>query len=161
MFSLILIFILLSQKDLQSAKFHILEASQSPYGLRSVNTNSTSNFLSEKWKQVIFLKPSYFHRSDDYMAALAKVHCVCRNWTSSVWKIHQFVIANNHVWPNWNGDCSRRIIYLYYYYTTKLLASYHAQLLLIISTNVLHYFFIQNLFIIYWKLDLNFKHLEI
>ncbi|KMZ62685.1 TPR repeat [Zostera marina] len=45
-----------SQKDLQSAKFNILEASQSPYGLRS----------------------------DDYMAALAKVHCVCRNWTSSV-----------------------------------------------------------------------------
>lgn len=43
-----------SQKKADAAKVHILSACNSPYG----------------------------HRSDDYMASLAKVHCLCRNWTS-------------------------------------------------------------------------------
>ncbi|KAK6911612.1 hypothetical protein RJ641_023705 [Dillenia turbinata] len=41
-----------SEKKPDNAKHHILAASQSPYG----------------------------QRSDDYMAALAKVHCLCRAW---------------------------------------------------------------------------------
>ncbi|KAA8545204.1 hypothetical protein F0562_019907 [Nyssa sinensis] len=44
-----------SQNKPDAAKLHILAACQSPYGLRS----------------------------DDYMASLAKVHCLCRNWGSS------------------------------------------------------------------------------
>ncbi|XP_021898857.1 uncharacterized protein LOC110815379 isoform X1 [Carica papaya] len=44
-----------SQSKQDSAKFHILAACQSPYG----------------------------QRADDYMASLAKVHCLCRNWSSS------------------------------------------------------------------------------
>lgn len=44
-----------SQNDSGSAKLHLLAACQSPYG----------------------------QRSDDYMASLAKVHCLCRNWSSS------------------------------------------------------------------------------
>ncbi|XP_057503267.1 uncharacterized protein LOC130786854 isoform X2 [Actinidia eriantha] len=44
-----------SQRKLDAAKVHLLAATQSPYGLRS----------------------------DDYMASLAKVHCLCRNWSSS------------------------------------------------------------------------------
>ncbi|XVF06002.1 hypothetical protein REPUB_Repub06bG0010300 [Reevesia pubescens] len=43
-----------SQKKSDAAKVHILSAYQSPYG----------------------------QRSDDYMASLAKVHCLCRNWSS-------------------------------------------------------------------------------
>ncbi|TYJ11719.1 hypothetical protein E1A91_A11G296200v1 [Gossypium mustelinum] len=43
-----------SQKKADAAKVHILSACNSPYG----------------------------QRSDDYMASLAKVHCLCRNWTS-------------------------------------------------------------------------------
>ncbi|OMP03226.1 Tetratricopeptide-like helical [Corchorus olitorius] len=43
-----------SQKKSDSAKVHIVSAFQSPYG----------------------------QRSDDYMASLAKVHCLCRNWNS-------------------------------------------------------------------------------
>ncbi|KAM7272887.1 hypothetical protein ACFE04_027551 [Oxalis oulophora] len=42
------------QKTPDAAKIHILAACQSPYG----------------------------QRSDDYMASLAKVHCLCRNWKS-------------------------------------------------------------------------------
>ncbi|CAH2054978.1 unnamed protein product [Thlaspi arvense] len=38
----------------ENAKFHITAACESPYG----------------------------QRSDDYMASLAKVHCLCRNWSS-------------------------------------------------------------------------------
>ncbi|XP_077219278.1 tetratricopeptide repeat (TPR)-like superfamily protein [Tasmannia lanceolata] len=41
-----------SQNDPNAAKFHVLAASQSLYGLKS----------------------------DDYMVSLAKVHCLCRNW---------------------------------------------------------------------------------
>ncbi|KAH7655070.1 TPR-like protein [Dioscorea alata] len=41
-----------SQNDMDAAKHHIITACQSPYG----------------------------SRSDDYMASLAKVHCLCRNW---------------------------------------------------------------------------------
>ncbi|XP_043723032.1 uncharacterized protein LOC122670128 isoform X2 [Telopea speciosissima] len=41
-----------SQKNSNAAKRYLLAACQSPYGLRS----------------------------DDYMASLAKVHCLCRNW---------------------------------------------------------------------------------
>ncbi|CBI39530.3 hypothetical protein VitviT2T_020913 [Vitis vinifera] len=44
-----------SQNDPGSAKLHLLAACQSPYG----------------------------QRSDDYMASLAKVHCLCRSWSSS------------------------------------------------------------------------------
>ncbi|KAK1277400.1 hypothetical protein QJS04_geneDACA007181 [Acorus gramineus] len=44
-----------SLNDLDAAKLHILAACQSPYG----------------------------SRSDDYMASLAKVHCLCRNWSPS------------------------------------------------------------------------------
>ncbi|XP_068661058.1 uncharacterized protein [Aristolochia californica] len=44
-----------AQKDSDSSKFHIIAACQSPYGLRS----------------------------GDYMASLAKVHCLCRNWRIS------------------------------------------------------------------------------
>ncbi|XP_059652360.1 uncharacterized protein LOC132299633 [Cornus florida] len=44
-----------SEKKADEAKLHILAACQSPYGIRS----------------------------DDYMASLAKVHCVCRNWEAS------------------------------------------------------------------------------
>ncbi|KAL5853926.1 hypothetical protein ACOSQ3_009044 [Xanthoceras sorbifolium] len=44
-----------SQKKAEGAKLHILAACQSPYG----------------------------QRSDDYMASLAKVHCLCRGWNSS------------------------------------------------------------------------------
>ncbi|PPD97373.1 hypothetical protein GOBAR_DD05586 [Gossypium barbadense] len=44
----------LCNKKADAAKVHILSACNSPYG----------------------------HRSDDYMASLAKVHCLCRNWTS-------------------------------------------------------------------------------
>ncbi|KAK4282749.1 hypothetical protein QN277_014090 [Acacia crassicarpa] len=43
-----------SQKNSEGAKLHIVAACQSPYG----------------------------QRSDDYMASLAKVHCLCRNWVS-------------------------------------------------------------------------------
>ncbi|KAL5697361.1 hypothetical protein ACHQM5_030789 [Ranunculus cassubicifolius] len=43
-----------SQNNTDGARRHILAACQSPYG----------------------------SRSDDYMAALAKVHCLCRNWTT-------------------------------------------------------------------------------
>ncbi|XP_052185954.1 uncharacterized protein LOC127797247 isoform X2 [Diospyros lotus] len=43
-----------SEQKPDSAKVHILAAAQSPYGLRS----------------------------DDYMASLAKVHCLFRNWTT-------------------------------------------------------------------------------
>lgn len=43
-----------AQKKPDEAKLHILAAYQSPYG----------------------------QRSDDYMASLAKVHCLCRNWRS-------------------------------------------------------------------------------
>ncbi|XVE63094.1 hypothetical protein DITRI_Ditri06bG0172100 [Diplodiscus trichospermus] len=43
-----------SQKEPDAAKVHIVSACQSPYG----------------------------QRSDDYMASLAKVHCLCRNWSS-------------------------------------------------------------------------------
>ncbi|KAH7521101.1 hypothetical protein JRO89_XSUnG0112300 [Xanthoceras sorbifolium] len=43
------------QKKAEGAKLHILAACQSPYG----------------------------QRSDDYMASLAKVHCLCRGWNSS------------------------------------------------------------------------------
>ncbi|KAJ4954843.1 hypothetical protein NE237_011626 [Protea cynaroides] len=42
-----------SQNNPDAAKCHLLAACQSPYGLRS----------------------------DDYMASLAKVHCLCRNWS--------------------------------------------------------------------------------
>ncbi|KDP23435.1 hypothetical protein JCGZ_23268 [Jatropha curcas] len=42
-----------SQKKLDAAKFHIVAACKSLYG----------------------------QRSDDYMAALSKVHCLCRNWS--------------------------------------------------------------------------------
>ncbi|KAF6161678.1 hypothetical protein GIB67_033171 [Kingdonia uniflora] len=42
-----------SQAKTEAAKLHILAASRSPYGLRS----------------------------DDYMAALAKVQCLCRKWS--------------------------------------------------------------------------------
>ncbi|EOY11560.1 Tetratricopeptide repeat-like superfamily protein [Theobroma cacao] len=42
-----------SQKKPDAAKVHMLSACQSPYG----------------------------QRSDDYMASLAKVHCLCRNWS--------------------------------------------------------------------------------
>lgn len=42
-----------SQKNIDASKLHILAACQSPYG----------------------------SRSDDYMASLAKVHCLCRNWS--------------------------------------------------------------------------------
>ncbi|XP_022999590.1 uncharacterized protein LOC111493913 isoform X4 [Cucurbita maxima] len=42
-----------AEKKLDAAKQHIVAACQSPYG----------------------------QRSDDYMAALAKVHCLCRNWS--------------------------------------------------------------------------------
>ncbi|GKV31992.1 hypothetical protein SLEP1_g40638 [Rubroshorea leprosula] len=42
------------QNKPDKAKVHILAATQSPYG----------------------------QRSDDYMASLAKVHCLCRNWNS-------------------------------------------------------------------------------
>ncbi|XP_027107868.2 uncharacterized protein [Coffea arabica] len=44
-----------SQDKQDEAKRHIVAACQSPYGLRS----------------------------DDYMASLAKVHCLCRNWGSA------------------------------------------------------------------------------
>ncbi|KAK0581886.1 hypothetical protein LWI29_019129 [Acer saccharum] len=44
-----------SQKKAEEAKLHILAASKSPYG----------------------------QGSDDYMASLAKVHCLCRGWNSS------------------------------------------------------------------------------
>ncbi|CAK9315002.1 unnamed protein product [Citrullus colocynthis] len=44
-----------AEKKLDTAKQHIFAACQSPYG----------------------------QRSDDYMAALAKVHCLCRNWNFS------------------------------------------------------------------------------
>ncbi|XP_010914499.1 uncharacterized protein [Elaeis guineensis] len=44
-----------SQNDMDAAKLNILAACQSPYG----------------------------SRSDDYMASLAKVHCLCRNWSFS------------------------------------------------------------------------------
>ncbi|KAL5565964.1 hypothetical protein UlMin_029128 [Ulmus minor] len=44
-----------SQKKADEAKHHILAAYESVYG----------------------------QRSDDYMASLAKVHCLCRNWSSS------------------------------------------------------------------------------
>ncbi|OVA02603.1 Tetratricopeptide repeat-containing domain [Macleaya cordata] len=44
-----------SQNNPEAAKVHMLNACQSPYGLRS----------------------------DDYMAALAKVHCLSRNWNSN------------------------------------------------------------------------------
>ncbi|KAG9134172.1 hypothetical protein Leryth_019858 [Lithospermum erythrorhizon] len=44
-----------SQSEKDSAKHHIIAACQSPYG----------------------------SRSDDYMASLAKVHCMCRNWSYS------------------------------------------------------------------------------
>ncbi|KAJ1687674.1 hypothetical protein LUZ63_019064 [Rhynchospora breviuscula] len=44
-----------SLNDTDSAKFHIIEACNSLYG----------------------------SRSDDYMASLAKVHCLCRNWSLS------------------------------------------------------------------------------
>ncbi|XP_058077006.1 uncharacterized protein LOC131225492 [Magnolia sinica] len=44
-----------SQNNPDAAKFHMLAACQSPYGLRL----------------------------DDYMASLAKVHCLCRNWSPS------------------------------------------------------------------------------
>ncbi|KAJ3669492.1 hypothetical protein LUZ60_011442 [Juncus effusus] len=44
-----------SQKEMESAKFHMVEACNSLYG----------------------------SRSDDYMAALTKVHCLCRNWSLS------------------------------------------------------------------------------
>ncbi|XP_022720131.1 uncharacterized protein LOC111277953 [Durio zibethinus] len=43
-----------SQKKSDAAKVHLLSACHSPYG----------------------------QRSDDYMASLAKVHCICRNWSS-------------------------------------------------------------------------------
>lgn len=43
-----------SQKKVDAAKLHLLAACQSPYG----------------------------QRSEDYMASLAKVHCLCRNWIS-------------------------------------------------------------------------------
>ncbi|KAJ0079810.1 hypothetical protein Patl1_22331 [Pistacia atlantica] len=43
-----------SQKKADEAKVHILAACQSSYG----------------------------QMSDDYMASLAKVHCLCRNWSS-------------------------------------------------------------------------------
>ncbi|XP_028779535.1 uncharacterized protein LOC114735915 [Neltuma alba] len=43
-----------SQKNPEGAKLYIVAACQSPYG----------------------------QRSDDYMASLAKVHCLCRNWVS-------------------------------------------------------------------------------
>ncbi|KAI8555633.1 hypothetical protein RHMOL_Rhmol05G0187800 [Rhododendron molle] len=43
-----------SQSKTDAAKVHLLAASQSPYG----------------------------QRSGDYMASLAKVHCLCRNWSS-------------------------------------------------------------------------------
>ncbi|KAL6278551.1 hypothetical protein ACE6H2_022152 [Prunus campanulata] len=43
-----------SQKKTDAAELHIVAAYQSPYG----------------------------QRSDDYMASLAKVHCLCRNWSS-------------------------------------------------------------------------------
>ncbi|XP_038716346.1 lipoprotein NlpI [Tripterygium wilfordii] len=43
-----------SQNKLDSAKFHIMAACQSSYG----------------------------QRSDDYMVSLAKVHCLCRNWST-------------------------------------------------------------------------------
>ncbi|KAL0907474.1 hypothetical protein M5K25_021888 [Dendrobium thyrsiflorum] len=42
-----------SQNELDAAKVHIVAACQTPYG----------------------------SESDDYMAALAKVHCTCRNWS--------------------------------------------------------------------------------
>ncbi|XP_043815273.1 uncharacterized protein LOC110620122 isoform X5 [Manihot esculenta] len=42
-----------SQNKPDAAKFHIVAACRSPYG----------------------------QRSDDYMAALSKVHCLCRNWS--------------------------------------------------------------------------------
>ncbi|KAM4108206.1 hypothetical protein ACB094_03G027600 [Castanea mollissima] len=44
-----------SEKKADAAKLHILAACQSPYG----------------------------QRSDDYMASLARVHCLCRNWSSN------------------------------------------------------------------------------
>ncbi|KAK9016918.1 hypothetical protein V6N11_079410 [Hibiscus sabdariffa] len=44
-----------SEKKSDAAKVHILSACNSPYG----------------------------QRSDDYMASLAKVHCLCRNWSSN------------------------------------------------------------------------------
>ncbi|XP_059439160.1 uncharacterized protein LOC132171780 isoform X1 [Corylus avellana] len=44
-----------SEKKTDAAKLHILAAYQSPYG----------------------------QRSDDYMASLARVHCLCRNWSSN------------------------------------------------------------------------------
>ncbi|XP_059439161.1 uncharacterized protein LOC132171780 isoform X2 [Corylus avellana] len=43
------------KKKTDAAKLHILAAYQSPYG----------------------------QRSDDYMASLARVHCLCRNWSSN------------------------------------------------------------------------------
>ncbi|XP_020570792.1 uncharacterized protein LOC110017954 isoform X2 [Phalaenopsis equestris] len=43
------------KKEMNAAKRHIVSACQTPYG----------------------------SRSDDYMAALAKVHCSCRNWSFS------------------------------------------------------------------------------
>lgn len=44
-----------SQKMMDAAKVNIVAACQSPYG----------------------------QRSDDYMASLAKVHCLCRNWSTN------------------------------------------------------------------------------
>ncbi|XP_044476309.1 uncharacterized protein LOC123203892 isoform X2 [Mangifera indica] len=44
-----------SQKEADEAKVHLLAACQSPYG----------------------------QMSDDYMASLAKVHCLCRTWSSA------------------------------------------------------------------------------
>lgn len=44
-----------SQSKTDAAKVHLLAANQSPYG----------------------------QRSGDYMASLAKVHCLCRNWSST------------------------------------------------------------------------------
>ncbi|KAG1326265.1 hypothetical protein COCNU_01G001990 [Cocos nucifera] len=44
-----------SQNDMDAAKLNILASCRSPYG----------------------------SRSDDYMASLAKVHCLCRNWSFS------------------------------------------------------------------------------
>ncbi|KAH0452577.1 hypothetical protein IEQ34_019876 [Dendrobium chrysotoxum] len=64
---------------MDAAKVHIVAACQTPYGSEFI----PSPFFFSCLRKFFTCTASngFCCRSDDYMAALAKVHCSCRNWS--------------------------------------------------------------------------------
>lgn len=83
---------------MDSARRHIVAACQSTYGSRFMylSTSSSTSLWCFTWLITRLGDLIPLLRSNDYMAALAKVHCSCRGWSKS-WKLFQFRSLFTHV----------------------------------------------------------------